>query len=88
MCSLLLVVYQHLQYVLACACVCMHVFSVWLHKPGESRELSEGGCPGFLSKKDEGCAGDATCLTVAEKKITIKKKKAPKTSELQQQEPK
>lgn len=57
-----------------CLCVCMHVFSVWLHKPGESRELSEGGCPGFLSKKDEGCTGDATCLTVEEKKITIKKK--------------
>lgn len=33
--------------------VCMHVFTVWLHKPVESRELSEGGCPGFLSKKDE-----------------------------------
>lgn len=39
-----------------CVCrvaVCTHVFAVWLHKPGESRELSEGGCPGFFSKKDE-----------------------------------
>lgn len=33
--------------------VCMHVFAVWLYKPRESRELSEGGCPGFLSKNDE-----------------------------------
>lgn len=55
----------------------MHVFAVWLYKSEESRELSEGGCPGFFSKKDESCAEDATCLTVAEKKITIRGKKAP-----------
>lgn len=33
--------YHHLQYVLACALVCMHVFAVWLCKPEESKELSK-----------------------------------------------
>lgn len=28
-------------------------------QPSRSRDLSKGGCPGFLCKKDEGCAGDA-----------------------------
>lgn len=31
-------------------------------QPSQSRDLSKGGCPGFLCKKDEGCAGDGTCL--------------------------
>lgn len=61
--------------------VCTHVFAVWLYKPGESRELSEGGCPGFLRKKDEGCAGDATCSTVVE----TKKKRKPHQKKLTNQ---
>lgn len=65
---LLLVVYQQLQYTPACLCECM---SVSLSQE-ESRELSEGGCPGFLHKKDEHLLHnprDATCSRVREEII-------------------
>lgn len=70
---ILSIVYHVLQHVLACACVhaCVH-----LHKAAEqSRELSKGGCPGFLGKKDEGCVGDATWLTGVKRKEEESRKK-------------
>lgn len=65
--------------------VCMHVFAVWLYKPGESRELSEGGCPGFLSKKDEHLMHNPRCnlLDCSREKITIRK--SSQTSEIHHQ---
>ncbi len=65
--------------------VCTHVFTVWLYKPGESRELSEGGCPGFLSKKDEHLLHNLRCnlLDCSREKITIRK--SSQTSEIHHQ---